>query len=166
MSFEGSDDGRRNDFFEDAVELPPKLAALAEQLGDDARALALRYPAQDVRKATEFPAPTYDAVMASSGLLRWSIVWGVCAATVLVAILTWRIAVQWDERNDRGRSTAVRVQPPVQVAPEDEKSGVRSSVGATLLRAENVLRGLSAAEQEAVLDLMEGSTEPSASLSI
>lgn len=165
MSFEGSDDNRRSDLLDDAVELPPKLAAIAEQLADDALALAFRYPAQDRRGATAFPAPAPDAAMASSGLRRWSIVSGACAATLLVGVLSWRIANPWDERGEMEPSPAVHVQPPDQVAQADESSD-GSSVGAAHLRAENVLRGLSAAEQEAVLDLMEGRSELTASLSI
>jgi hypothetical protein len=59
------------------------------------------------------------------------------------------------------------VQQPSQLAQLNDTDGFgRQSNGEAIGRLQNVLEGLSGAEQEAVLDLLESPTAPKASLSI
>jgi hypothetical protein len=194
MSFEGLDDPSTSEEPGESVELSPKLGALGEQLSDDARMLASRYPAPSGRYLGNIgtfeaaiaealrgecdrcdteqsdphvtPAMTVGAV-GSRALWPWSVAIGVCAATVLIAAAIWQSVFPWSERYDRVLPAAAELagRNEVTQSPEQEDDGGILE-GATLRRAENVLRGLSAAEQEAVLDLLEEGSQRTASLSI
>jgi hypothetical protein len=190
MSFRGSEGLPESKGPEESVELPAKLSALAEQLGDDADSLALRYPAPDrcgraafeiaIAEALcadghdlvdnnigsedrrEVRAPAGEMVAGWGMVVRWRMVACACAAMVVVAVASWEGAVRFWKSGEQPPSAAARVLNPV--------DSVRSEQGisgeAALPREAMLLRGLSAAEQEAVLDLLEHGPEQSVSLSI
>lgn len=191
MSFDGRDTLPGNKGPDEAVELPGKLAELGEQLSDDADSLALHYPAPERRGGAAFEiaisaalcadrqdqvtndaefadrqvvrAPAGAAVARWGTVRRWSIVSGACAAMVFVLIASREGSVRW--RGDRPPSAAAHdADSPVQ--PRSETDLGHSSGQRALPREATLLRGLSAAEQEAVLDLLEDGPERSASLSI
>ena len=188
MSFEMFD-GRP----EESVELSPKLAALAEQLSDDARMLGHRYPAPGVCSIAKFEAAIAEALrgeVSGGGLaealdpqavrasnrdtmagsrtcVQWTIRVSICAVMVLAAMAIWQSAVQWGVHSDRVQSAAIKVAGPREARQIEQKKDYTGAIeGAVLRRVENVLRGLSAAEQEAVIDLLEDGSQRSESFSI
>jgi hypothetical protein len=103
--------------------------------------------------------------------MPWLTAAGTCAAAIFLAIASWSSQVH----DGRDRSTAVRhPKAPSTVAPHDVVQGAdkhseqtqAATPGATHSTAHNVLEGLSGAEQEAVLDLLENRSEQEGSLSI
>ena len=105
------------------------------------------------------------------GSMPWLISAGICAAVTLIALVSW----QTDEDDGRDRRTADRrasatsAGAPPQVAKLDvDRAAQAPSEASTSTNrvAENVLGGLSGAEQEAVLDLLENRSEQEGSLSI
>jgi hypothetical protein len=189
MSFDGRDNRHGNSGPDEVVELPAKLAALAEQLSDDADSLALRYPAPERCGRAAFEVSIAEAMCRPSGALserasddtreirapagmadwgtlrRWSIVSGVCAAMLFVVVTSWEGVVRWREGGDPPPSAAAHLTNPPGALRVEKDIG-HSSGQAALPREATLLRGLSAAEQEAVLDLLEHGPEGSVSLSI
>jgi hypothetical protein len=195
MSYEGRHDLHNSDGRDDADEWPPKLSALGEQLSDDARMLARRYPAPDARHAVTFEATIAEALHDDSGCslrgtnveqsymaadrttadtaagfsrtsLRWSIATGICAAALFVAMAIWQTARPWVEPDNEVQSAEANIprERPTVVFPVARDGGLNHDEEAS--RDADFLRGLSAAEQEAVLDLLEDDSERSMSLSI
>jgi hypothetical protein len=193
MSFDGF---RRNHLHSDMnleAELPPKLAALAEQLGDDARRLERRYPAREIHQLGRLQAaiaqslighltrrqgdaadlvcqPADQAktvagrVISSKAIWRSSIAASAVAATVVFALAAWQAA--FHREPDRRAAPVAMPAFADQVAQAGERADATAPTAAEIRPVDNLLRGLSAAEQEAVLDLFEDGAEQSASLSI
>jgi hypothetical protein len=138
-----------------ALDLPPELAALGEQLGDDSDHLAARYPAGRTSQPVEAtPTPTRRRIM-----LRW----GGAAAALFVAIGTWQVT---ESRLVDGDRHASRVVPALPIAVTNPALIVpKPAVSENGLPA-SVFRGLTGAEQEAVLDLMQDDPQQRGELSI
>ncbi|HEV2971865.1 MAG TPA: hypothetical protein VGY55_17960 [Pirellulales bacterium] len=153
---------------EDVFELPVELAALGEQLSDDADRLPRFYPAG--RTESRLPASLGQATGGSGRMIRW----GGAAAVLLIGTLSWPMIA---ERSGDGiqptgdvRSADVSLASP----PVPSNSAVRSNAAA--VESKSILgdeafpaalfRGLTGAEQEAVLDLMQGDPQGQSQLSI
>jgi hypothetical protein len=145
-------------------DLPDELAALGEQLSYDADSLALAYPAGTALTTATAPEP------ALHGKRRW-LRWAGAAATLLIAVGTWRVV---DDRASRDDSP-----PPQTVSAISSSSSSASRPLAVADRATpapkpiddarlpaSIFRGLTGAEQEAVLDLMQDSAQQHGQLTI
>jgi hypothetical protein len=148
----------------EAPDFPPNMAALAQQLSDEADWLAGRYPAS----VSDRLGPTATAVAKAAqhwrSLKRFGVVSGVSAASVLVAILGWRAVTNRDSEVSDVRAPVL--EQSSQVAQLNDAGGFGRQTGETIGGEENVLQGLSGAEQEAVLDLIESNAAHKTSLSI
>jgi hypothetical protein len=166
MSFEENqrDEGTHGELAGEGLDLPPNLAALAQQLSDEADWLTGRYPAiaPDRIAATATAAAT--AARQGRSLKRLGVVMGVCAATTLVAVIGWQAVRNRDNAVSEGRTPVV--EQSSQIAQLNEAGGFGRQAGETIGGEENVLQGLSGAEQEAVLDLIEPHAAHKTSLSI
>ncbi len=195
MSFDSFENVQPVSGFDEEADLPPKLAALAEQLNDDARRLERRYPARQGHQLRNLQAaiarplhggltscgeearaacqPATRSEMAadqgakSRALRRWFIAASAVAATVAMVLTAWQVAFV-DELERRASPAAPVAMPAAadQVAQAGDRPDGIAPSAAEFRPTDNILRGLSAAEQEAVLDLFEDGAEPSASLSI
>lgn len=170
MSFEQNhrDKGTLCERTDESLDFPPDLAALAQQLSDEADWMAGRYPAQATAQATDKLAAIATAAATTSRrrrrLMRFGLVLGVAAATVVVAILGWQAVSNRDNAVSDGRTPVV--EQSGQVAQLNDAGGFGRQTGETIGGEENVLQGLSGAEQEAVLDLIESHAAHKTSLSI
>jgi hypothetical protein len=99
-----------------ALELPPELAALGEQLTADSAHLSDRYPAKQPATVGDVAAPT--ASRRSFG--RIGLRFGAAAAAILVAIVGWKLGSPEHAANV-SRPTASTV-PAKNVADSDGKS--------------------------------------------
>jgi hypothetical protein len=137
------------------LELPAGLAALAEQLADDAEHLARCYPAG--RTAGTGSAPPFR----NRRLLRW----GGAAAALLISFATWQFVADRvaDEERPENRAVTVGALPVAVVNPDI--SLPKPILGDSRLPS-SIFRRLSGAEQEAVLDLMQDGPQGKAQLSI
>ena len=168
MSFEErSDSGRApGELAEEALDFPPALAALAEQLSDEADSLASCFPARNAVTITAFAAAAATTTRQWRSTRRLAVVSGICAAAVLVVLLGWQAVL----RVSRDGAVVERGEIPVersnQVAQLNDLGDNRRQFTEMTGGEENVLKGLSGAEQEAVLDLMENGVAHQASLSI
>jgi hypothetical protein len=153
--------GERTD---EALDFSQNMAALARQLRDEADWLAERYPASAIDRLAAAATTVATTALRWSRLKRFGTVSGVCAATVLVAILGWRAVTNRDGEVSDVRAPVV--EQTGQVAQLNEAGGLGRQTGETIGGEENVLQGLSGAEQEAVLDLLESHAAHQASLSI
>lgn len=194
MSFERMNDPSQSESLDEAADWSPKVEALAEQLRDDARMLALRFPAPDGRNVGRFEAviaatlcgdapvrriencPEHDSqqvtrasvpenAVVSAASRQWTIVLGASAVTLLAALAVWQTAREQGDGGDQSPTTAARRPKPEQIAQIDTLNVSGDSADASR-HAKNLLRGLSSAEQEAVLDLLEFGPEAITSLSI
>jgi hypothetical protein len=151
---------------QDGLDLPPKLDSLAQQLSQEAQSLVECYPA---RSGDEFAAMA-TAVAATSrdwrGVRRVAIAAGVCAATVLVAFLSWRAAERFNGDGGVADGHRLAAEQSSQIAQLNDGGGFGRQTGEPIGDEENVLKGLSGAEQEAVLDLIESQAMHKTSLSI
>lgn len=149
------DPPRETECDEAALDLPPELEALGEQLGDDADHLAERYPAGKTSQSVE----TRSAPTRRRSALRW----GGAAAALFVAIGTWQFTESHLADGDRQPG---RVIPALPVAVTNPALIVtKPAVSENSLPA-SVFRGLTGAEQEAVLDLMQDDPQQRGELSI
>jgi hypothetical protein len=162
---------------ETAGELPPDLAALGRELSCDADLLARVFPASErgASMAIATCAASAHSALRSDAELhiprhkrwRWSIVGGASAAAVLVAVLSWQAAGPLHDEAVGGRDGSAAGARPSQLAQLDGASGRAGPAAAEPMGiTENVFTGLSGAEEEAVLDLLESDADQTASLSI
>jgi hypothetical protein len=103
------------------------------------------------------------------GSMSWLVAAGTCAAVTLIALVSWQTNEDDGRRTADRRASATSAGAPLQVAKVDDERSAQTPSGtaATIRRtSDNVLEGLSGAEQEAVLDLLENRTEQEGSLSI
>jgi hypothetical protein len=137
------------------LELPTGLAALGEQLADDADHLARCYPAGKTAVTGDAP-PLHDR-----RLLRW----GGAAAAIVISIATWQLVAGRiaDEERPENRAATVGALPFAAVTPNI--SLPKPSLGESGLPS-SIFRRLTGAEQEAVLDLMQDDPQGKAQLSI
>ena len=91
---------------------------------------------------------------------------GVCAATVLVAFLSWRAAERFNGDGGVADGHRLAAEQSSQIAQLNDGGGFGRQTGEPIGDEENVLKGLSGAEQEAVLDLIESQAMHKTSLSI
>jgi hypothetical protein len=149
---------------DEALDLPPNMAALAHQLSDEAAWLAERYPARAPGSFAAIATAAATPARRWRRLIRFGVASGVCAATVLVAIIAWQAVNNRDNAVSDGRAPIE--QQSSQVAQLNDASGLGRQNGETIGAEENILKGLSGAEQEAVLDLIESHAAHKTSLSI
>jgi len=153
--------------FGDHSDLPGEFAELAEQLSDDADSLARCYPP---RRLSNCGAVRDGVNRRNRRWLRWS----GAAAAVLLAVGTWKVV---DDRASRDDSPPVHTISSVAAssrgAPSDRPVAVdEHSLAAakpTTIESElapSIFRGLTGAEQEAVLDLIQDSAPHSGQLTI
>jgi hypothetical protein len=136
-------------------ELPAGLAALGEQLADDADHLARCYPAG--RTAVTGSAPPSH----KGRLLRW----GGAAAALLISFATWQFVADRvaDEERPENRAVTVGALP---VAVVDPNISLPKPILGDSGLPSSIFRRLTGAEQEAVLDLMQDDPQGKAQLSI
>jgi hypothetical protein len=148
-----------------STDLPDELAAIGAQLSDDAAALALAFPA---RRPLAGESEPDSSLHRKRRWLRWT----GAAAVLLIAVGTWRVIDDQTSRDDsppshavsaiaNGRSStdrplAVVERPMTAAKPMAEESGLPASI----------FRGLTGAEQEAVLDLMQDGAQQHLQLTI
>jgi hypothetical protein len=183
MPFEDSDHREPGGNWDEFAHMSPKLMALAEQLSDDAKMLQERYPA----KAFDFAGlqAADDSMLAicigdgdhrqprrigrllKSTAIRWSIIAGSGAAAVLSAVMIWQAAGIHRDGESEADSQAIVVMAPEELFHMNDTTGRVGHSGAQEPRsAVDILRGLSAAEQEAFLDLLEDNHGSKESVSI
>ena len=135
-------------------DLPDELAALGAQLRGDADALSLAYPAGR-RLATEAARRT-----AQHGKRRW-LRWGGAAAAVFLAAGTWGVIADRPSIDDSPPSQLVSAVSSGSSPTTHPLALAERSVSANKPIADesglspSIFRGLTGAEQEAVLDLMQ-----------
>jgi hypothetical protein len=147
---------------ESGFELPVELAALGEQLSDDADHLTRMYPAG--RTESRLPATSSQATGGSRRMIRW----GGAAAVLLIGTLSWPMIA---ERSGDGTQPTDDVRPvAVSLASPAARSNAAAVESKPILGDEvfpaAIFRGLTGAEQEAVLDLMQGDPQGQSQLSI
>jgi hypothetical protein len=168
MSFEkhlSCESGKVDDACEES-DLSPQLRSLAGKLSEEADRLSQCFPAY---RTEQFSAIT-SAVAATRGnrhsLGRLKVVSGVSAATALMVVLGWQAVGRFNPRDAEVEAHTLTAVESSQVAQLNAASGFGSQYSQAPGGAENVLKGLSGAEQEAVLDLMESQAVQKTSLSI
>jgi hypothetical protein len=147
---------------EDVFELSVELAALGEQLSDDADHLTRVYPAG--RTESRLPVSSGQAIRGSRRMIRW----GGAAAVLLIGTLSWPMIA---ERSGDGIPPTDDVQPvDVSLASPDAKPNAAAAQSKPIVGDEvfpaAIFRGLTGAEQEAVLDLIQGNSQGQSQLSI
>jgi hypothetical protein len=178
------------------ADLPPRLLALAERLSDEAALLARRYPAPSARngldrfeQALDGAAAYGDKVFATvaakqsaclsaaaplkrprRAIAEWWMASAACVAIVLV-VIAWRGGGPGEMIVQRGAaSPSSSSEAGSQKAADQNTTGVqsvRTRADVNPLDAgKNLLEGLSGAEQEAVLDLLEIRSQQQGGLSI
>ena len=151
---------------DDALALSPELNTLARQLSDEADLLAQCYPADGTERFTA----TATAVAATRrdwiNLKRLGVLSGVCAATVLAVLAGWLALDRFNRDGSVVEGHTLAVEQSSQVAQRNDTSGFGGHSADVIGDDENVLKGLSGAEQEAVLDLIESHAMHKSSLSI
>jgi hypothetical protein len=149
-------------------DVPSDLAFLAERLRNDALSLARCYPPPDPLRLEALGA--MPATTSSEGRLnsrRWLLLSGACAAALAVAAVGWYAAARNGGRPDIVDRTDNSLGLSSRVAQlDDAEAASRRPADDIFGQTRNVLNGLSGAEQEAVLDLLESHTAPQTSLSI
>ncbi len=150
----------------EGLELSPALSTLANQLSAEANRLAQCFPShnadQFVAMATAVAAAKHD----SRSLNRPGIIAGICAATLLVGIVGWQAFTRVNRGDAAVENPVLAREPADQLAHLNDASGFSSQASEAVGGEENFLKGLSGAEQEAVLDLMEFQAMRSTNLSI
>jgi hypothetical protein len=171
---EAARDASTDQFDQIELELPAGLAALGEQLADDADHLAHCYPAG--RSAESMPStPATLITGASAHARRQFIRWGGAAAAVLIALCTWQFVAARLANGNRpeNRIVAVDLVPgatgdaSVDATPANDPSlKVQKPILGDSGLPSSFFRRLTGAEQEAVLDLMQDDPQGKAQLSI
>jgi hypothetical protein len=166
---EAARDVAADQFDQIELELPAGLAALGEQLADDADHLARCYPAG--RSAESMSSIADSSAHRNRRLIRW----GGAAAAVLIALGSWQFVANRMGDDQRPVSRIVAVDPgpgatsyaSVVATPANDPSLTlqKPILGDSSLPS-SFFRRLTGAEQEAVLDLMQDDPQGKAQLSI
>jgi hypothetical protein len=163
--------------------LSPKLASLGDRLSADADSIAARYPIEaSPAFGAEFWGRAQEAmdgagsnqpqpVLVGGRLRRLVLIASSAAAAcvLLAAIVTWRLSDLKDDASGENLTAAV--------GQSDNGSGsgavangdlhpAQGSINEERVLRVNILKGLSGAEQEAVLDLLDRQSPPPSSVSI
>ena len=156
----------KSDAAGEELELAPQLRSLAEKLSEEADRLSQCFPACG---ADQFSALA-STVAATSGnrrsLRRLKVLLGLSAATALIVVLGWQAVGHFNPRDAEVDGHMLTAGESSQVAQFNGPGGIARQNSEAAGGAENVLKGLSGAEQEAVLDLMESPVMQKTSLSI
>jgi hypothetical protein len=169
MPFESRPDGDDESMPDDLeLALSPTLGALANRLSADADLIAARYPSEaspalgaefweQARQAMNVEVSNSQQPVFFGRSRRWMVIASsAAAACLLTALVTWRLSdEQLMENTPAGGA----------VARGDSRGASASADAESVLRA-NILKGLSSAEQEAVLDLLDRQLPIDASISI
>jgi hypothetical protein len=155
--------------------LPDDLAALAEQLTDDASRLSARYPAPHIPADCQPHAAIAAQLVESAGRIeaagrrrrawrQWTLLAGGGLASALAAIATLSLASRPGPEKLEDR--IVTVPPPPDVVPID-RGAAAAAIPASRVpaRASLSLGDLSAPEMEAVFDLLQQDSANSGSIS-
>lgn len=137
------------------LELPAGLAALGEQLADDADHLARCYPAGKTDVTSS--APPFD----KKRLLRW----GGAAAAIVISFATWQFVAGRIADEERPENLAITVGA-LPVAVVNPNISLPKPILGDSGFPSSIFRRLTGAEQEAVLDLMQDDPQGKAQLSI
>jgi hypothetical protein len=151
---------------EGELQLPAELAALAEQLGDDARHLAARYPATRGQLACGPLAPRAESsqvnlAVDAAGSRRWpkaAVLAGSSLATVLVCLF----AIQQFGSESKPGPSALAARPAAPAAPAALSQPVFAPAAAIAVPSFGPtisLGELSGPELEAVFDLWQRSED-------
>ena len=151
--------------------LSPRLSALADRLSADADSIAARYPIEaspafghefwkQANQALEGEVSKRPQPEECAGRSRrWiaTISGAATACVLLAAIMIWRLSDRGESAGENFRASGI--------AQGDSRAQQGSADLENLMRV-NILEGLSGAEQEAVLDLLDRQmpTEPSLSI--
>jgi hypothetical protein len=148
--------------------LSPQLSGLADRLSADADSIAARYPSEaspalgaafwkNARQAMDVEGSNPRQADRARRSRRWVVIASIAAAAcVLVsALVTWRMTQEQLTEN----------APAGVVAQGDSRAASTSADAESVMRV-NILKGLSSAEQEAVLDLLDRQLPIDASISI
>ncbi len=146
---------RDDDADDAAIGLPAEFAVLGQQLADDADFLASRYPSAPMRDATM-------ELATSSDRRRRLVRWGGAAAAILLTIGGWQLVES--RMADHGQPPAALPVTPLAVV--NPSVIVPKRVATDDILPASVFRGLTGAEQEAVLDLMQDDPHQRGELSI
>jgi hypothetical protein len=148
------------------IDLPADLAALAEQLGDDAAHLARRYPA-DRAPAVALSAELIESAarIKRRSRSRVAMLAGVSLASVALVAISVAVGLQ-DRRGPMPKRDSLVASPPALLpasgleAPELSPLPVTHAAAGTLSVGE-----LSGPEMEALLDLLNSEPKSVASIS-
>ena len=141
------------------LELPADLAALAEQLGDDARHLAARYPATHGPLACRPLAPRAEAsqvnlAAGTAGPRRWSKA-AVLAGSSLATVLVCLFAIQQFGSDSKPGPSALAARPAAPAALTQPALAPAAAIGVPSFGPTISLGELSGPELEAVFDLWQ-----------
>jgi hypothetical protein len=146
-------------------DLPDELATLGAQLSDAADRLTLSYPSRRHFEATAAGDP---ALRDKSRWLRWA----GAAAAVLLAVGTWRLVDDRASTDDSPVPHGISAAPAKGASASGPLAVVERSIGGAKSAADesglpaSIFRGLTGAEQEAVLDLMQDNAQQHGQLTI
>jgi hypothetical protein len=170
MPFESQpdrDDESAPDDFE--LALSPTLGALADRLNTDADSIAARYPSEAspalgaefwelARQAMNVEGPSPSQPDRAGRSRRWMVIASSAAAAcvLLTALVTWQLTARQLTENAPTSGVVAQGDPRATPAGAEPESVLRV----------NILKGLSSAEQEAVLDLLDRQSPIESSFSI
>jgi hypothetical protein len=148
-----------------SADLPDELAALGAQLSDDATSLALAYPAD---RALTIGTAHHAARHGKRRWLRWT----GAAAALLIVLGTWHFIEDRASVDDSPpphiisavSHTDTSTSRPLAVADRATSAGKPMAVDNGL--PASIFRGLTGAEQEAVIDLMQDNAQQHGQLTI
>jgi hypothetical protein len=149
---------------DETLELSPELNSLARQLSDEADRLAHCYTADSTDRFTATAAAATRRDW--RGLKRLGMLAGVCAASVLTMFVGWQTIKHFNHSDTVVEDHPLTVEQSSQVAQRNDTGGFGGHSAEVIGDSDNVLKGLSGAEQEAVLDLIESHAMHKSSLSI
>jgi hypothetical protein len=146
-------------------DLPPELNSLAEQLSHDADSLARCYPPRSAEQLVAIATELATTGSDWRSVKRIGILSGLCAATLLAVFVGWLAVDRFNHDGAVAEGHTLTVEQSGQVAQLNDANGLGQG-SEPIGDQENFLKGLSGAEQEAVLDLIESHAMHKTSLSI
>jgi hypothetical protein len=149
--------------------LSPALSGLADRLSADADSIAARYPSEaspalgvafweQARQAMNVEVSNQHQLVRAGQSRRWMVIASSAAAAcvLLTTLVTLRLSEEQLTENAPAGGA---------IAQEDSRDTSASADPDSILRV-NILKGLSSAEQEAVLDLLDRQSPIESSFSI
>ena len=148
------------------LDLPSDLAALAEQLGDDAAHLASRYPA-DRAPAVALSAELIESAARIKRHSPRRIAWVAAASLASAAVLTISVAIAWRNQGEVAPTNGTLATSPLSAnAAASAQPAELVSLPAPQSAAGTLSVGeLSGPEMEALLDLLSAEPKSVASIS-